>query len=211
VGQKRQTKRRVLAELARGRVKRVGRKLAEWLNSADAIHHPVAKAIMDMQDMARYAQLSRADPWRGYEDVGEEDGQEREIAELERRRSGLRRITRKYPMFYDVAGMDPEADNVFMQVHSLGRSQEQIDGCQALSHWKTLAEAETQSLLRRCDLPDCMRWYYARQSDQRFDTYRCRDKNRRSRPEYKRKHREREKKRYHDEHYGVSSMIRRTR
>lgn len=167
-----------------------GQRLAEWFNSRSADDHPVAKAILEMQDAIEFARLARADVWR------EEDDPEgaQEARELAKRNAKIRRVTKKYPIFFDFCGLDPHPDNFFLELRPLGRSRQDVEGCLALADWKALADGYAQPRLQRCALAACNLYYYARRVDQRFHSPECKEAD----PERKRKQRMRKAKDYRD-------------
>jgi hypothetical protein len=163
-----------------------GERLAEWLNSAYSEHHPVRKAILEMQDALDFARMASASPW-----ADEEDDEAETRRAIEIRAARIRRITKNYPIFFDPI---PQAGGTFLVPTALRDEHDQRHGCHALADWRAMEQSRAQWRLRRCE--ECGLYFCAERRDQFLDTPSCARKHKLSDPEYKKGRRKYAEKSY---------------
>lgn len=151
-----------------------GRRLAEWLNSTRSENHPVRKVILEMQEVLNFARMAGESVW-----ADEEEEETRTAIEI--RAGQLRRVTKRYPIFFDPI---PQAGGTLLVPTSLGDGRAKREGCHALADWRALEQRREQWRLRRC--AQCGVYFCAKRRDQVFDdTPGCKQKYKLSDPKYK--------------------------
>jgi hypothetical protein len=150
-----------------------GRRLAEWLNSTRSENHPVRKAILEMQEALNFARMAGESVW-----ADEEEEEMRTAIEI--RAGQIRRVTKRYPFFFDPI---PQAGGTLLVPTSLRDGRAQWDGCHALADWRALEQWREQWRLRRCE--QCGVYFCAKRRDQVYYPPDCNQKYKLSDPKYK--------------------------
>jgi hypothetical protein len=144
-------------------------RLAEWLNSPNAKGHPATRLVEAAKG------LSNAFEHRERFDADKVDKYIREID----------RIALQFPGVGEVLGADLMREGFQFAFRPLGRSRRAIDGWGVVNDVRILAEAGALWRICHCALPSCKRAFAAKFPHQAFHNTKCKQKHKRSSPEYK--------------------------
>lgn len=174
---------RRLEKMSAKRVRTASQRLAEWLNSPNAKGRPAVRLI----EAARELSSALADRERF--DADDFDKYKREID----------RIALRFPGVGEVFGADIMRKGFLFALRSLRKSRRAIDGWGVVNDVRILAEAGALWRIRRCALPSCGRAFAGSFPHQIFcPGGKCKQKYKRSSPEYKEQQRKKAAENYRD-------------